>query len=121
MMVSQVGNGTLEVFHAALHVGIIHRHVSIQVVRGFTKLGHVARHDGEIARHVFIFLINACLKQCEAFIELLTLGPKVVLGVQPVVVVEDVASSCAWSPSLGMVEKIRAMWLMLVERPYPLI
>jgi hypothetical protein len=62
-------------------------------------------------------LIDASLEQCEAFIELLALCPKVLLGCQSVVVVEDGVLPCLISvPRHGFKTRVR-LW-MLVEGHY---
>ena len=112
---TQVVDGALEALHAPLHVRIIDRHLAIQVVRDFAKMGHVLIHDGEVVCDFLILLIDASLEQCEALVELLALCPKVVLGCQPLVVVEDVILPCVISvPRHG--GKTRAwLWMLVLE------
>jgi hypothetical protein len=77
-------------------------------------------HDIEVVGDIFILLIKTGLEPCEAFIELLALGPKVVLGGQLIVGVEHVILPWLFSVPRHDV-KTKSRWLMLVERLYPLI
>ena len=72
---TQVVDGALETIHAPLHVRIIGRHLAIQVVCGFSKESHILVDDGEVVGHFFILLVDACLKQGELLLELLSLCP----------------------------------------------
>ena len=74
-MATQVGDGALEAIHAPLHVGIIGRHLAIQVVRSFTKKGQVVVHGGEVVSHFIVLLIDARLEEGELLLELLSLRP----------------------------------------------
>jgi hypothetical protein len=62
-MTTQVGDGALEAIHAPLHVGIIGRHLAIQVVRRFTKKSQILVHGGEVVSHLFVLLIDAGLEE----------------------------------------------------------
>ena len=61
-MATQVGDGALEAIHAPLHVGIIGRHLAIQVVRSFAKESQVLVHNGEVVCHFVVLLVDACLE-----------------------------------------------------------
>ncbi len=72
---TQFVDGALEAIHAPLHVGIIGRHLAIQVVRSFTKKGQVLVHGGEVVSHLIVLLIDARLEEGELLLELLSLRP----------------------------------------------
>lgn len=74
-MTTQVGDGALEAIHAPLHVGIIGRHLAIQVVRSFTKKSQVLVHGGEVVSHLIVLFVDASLEECELLLELLALCP----------------------------------------------
>jgi hypothetical protein len=74
-MATQVGDGALEAIHAPLHVGIIGRHLPIQVVRSFTKKGQVLVDGGEVVSHLIVLLVDARLEEGELLLELLSLRP----------------------------------------------
>ena len=74
-MTTQVGDGALEAIHAPLHVRIIGRHLTIQVVRSFAKESQVLVHNGEVVCHFIVLLIDARLEEGELLLELLALRP----------------------------------------------